>query len=584
MKMKKSKEKRIIALVLSMLLVFTLFTGCSGSSNQTSGSDTQSSSKVEESTAEVKESTTDSNEAEGPVMPELPNNTLSITVNAPNWGTDPMNTKMMSVWHEKMEEYLGITLDITWNHRPNYQEQEKVLIQAGDIGDVATYMQGSYINDFGADGMVLNIMDYWDYMTYYPEYVAQTHGGMEYTLTESGASYYFMNGYYNPENVTGAQSFTSFAYRFDILKEHNLTPATTLDEFTNLCADIQALIDSGDIDANYVMHNSSKDYTFYRGFVGIFHTWDTTYWNGSEWAFGPIEDNFREMLQYLNSLYEAGYIDPEFGTDTADLCNEKSINNGQVIVPTLWSGMAGVWNQQKTDENMEWGLAYLPEHPDYGTAWKWGSRQGNKSIANSTIGIIINTETEYPEWIVKMIDYQYSDEMVVTMNWGIEGESFHIDADGNRYFDEQFTEAEDQYSALAEYGLTAGGGSRPGIAPIPGMFDADTAGQSSEPWWSPADGYYTGRYWVESSRLGGPESISPYDRPAVTRLSESENTARAEMSTSCQLYAREQGLKFINGELDINDDAVWESYVAGVKSQAADFDGIFAVMNEKAIK
>ena len=60
--------------------------------------------------------------------------------------------------------------------------------------------------------------------------------------------------------------------------------------------------------------NSTKDYSLYRGFVGIFHTWDVLYYNGSEWVFGPLEDNFREMLKYLNGLYEAGYIDPEFGT------------------------------------------------------------------------------------------------------------------------------------------------------------------------------------------------------------------------------------------------------------------------------
>ena len=39
--------------------------------------------------------------------------------------------------------------------------------------------------------------------------------------------------------------------------------------------------------------------------------------------------------------------------------------------------------------------------------------------------------------------------------------------------------------------------------------------------------------------------------------------------------------QFITGEMDINDDAAWEAYVAGVKSQTEDFDGFFKTLNAK---
>lgn len=573
-----NKVKKIIALALCTVMTATLLAGC--------GASPASSTATPSSGASTAASGTASAPAGGPTMPELPNNTLSITVNGANFGTDAQTTEIQKLWQEKMEAYLGIKLDITWNYTAwaDFRETEKVLIQTGDIGDVSAYSQNTYINEFGADGMVLNLMDYWDYMTYYPEYVEQTNGGKEFILTEDGASYYFMVGTNNPDNIMGAQSFTSFAYRFDLLKEHNLTPATTLDEFTKLCADLQALIDEGKIDAKYVMSNTDKNYAFYRGFVGIFHTWDTTYWNGSEWAFGPIEDNFREMLKYLSGLYESGYIDPEFSTDTADLCNEKALNNGMLIAPTLWSGAAGTWNRQKIDEKMEWGLGFLPKNDTYGTPWKWGSQQDGKFISSNVMGTIINAETKYPEWIVKMIDYQYSDEMVMLMNWGVEGDSFTTDADGKRVYNERFTTSEDQYSELAKYGITAGGGSRPGIQFSPLMFDANTAGQAPEPWWAADKGFYEGSYWIESDRIGGADSVAPYDRSPVTRLSDTESTARAEMTTACELYAKEQSLKFIVGEMDINDDAAWEAYVSGVKSQAADFDGILTTMNSKVVK
>ncbi len=521
--------------------------------------------------------------AEAPAMPALPDNTLKITVNIPLFNYEAKGTPIQAKWEEMMEAYLGIKLDITYNETPwtDYRNNEKVLIQAGEIPDAATYSQNTFINEFGEDGLVLDLTQYWDYMTYYPQYVEATNGGMDYVTNEDGTSYYFMDGYYNPNDITGAQSFTSFAYRFDLLKKYDLAPATTIEEFDKLCADIKALIDSGEIDAKYVLHNSTKDYAFYRGFVGIFHTWDTTYWNGEKWSFGPIEDNFREMLGYLNGLYTLGYMDPEFATDTSDMVLNKALNDGMAIVPTLWSGMPRTWNLQKTNPDMEWGLAFLPKNETYGTPWKWGSRQTGKSVSNS-MGIIINASTKYPEWIVKMIDYQYSDEIVNMMNWGLEGEHCTIDADGQYQFTDLIATADDPTATAGQLGIMSASACRPGIPFVPQLFDAAASLMAKEPWWNPEEGYYTGQYWIESGKIGGEESVSPYDRPPVVRLSAAEATARAEMTNACELYAREQALKFITGELDVKDDAAWASYIAAVKSQVADFDGVLATLQAKS--
>lgn len=573
------KTSKLLALTMALLMALSALAGCGNGREESSSSKASSEASSEKNSAT--ESKTDTKEQ---VMPELPDNTLKLEVRAPNFGTSAEGTLIQQKWQEEMEKYLGIKLDISYNYSPwqDYRDSEKVLIQAGDIPDVATYSQGTYINEFGADGLVLDVWKYKDYMTYYPKYVEATNGGEAYITNEDGTSYYFFDGYYNPDDLTGAQSFTSFAYRFDILKANNLQPATTLDEFTKLCADIKSLIDSGKIDAQYVMHNTDKNYAFYRGFVGIFHTWDTTYWNGEEWSFGPIENNFREMLKYLNTLYQAGYIDPEFGTDTGDMSTQKALNNGYVIAPTLWSGMARSWNNQKTNADMEWGLAYLPENSEYGTPWKWGSKQDGYSLSNS-MGIIINSDTEYPEWVVKLIDYQYSDEMVEMMNWGIEGETYTEGADGKKTFVESIITAEDPVQEAANLGIMSSAACRTGIPFTPQEFNAANAMIPTEQWWNAADGYYDGQYWIESGRLGGEDSVSPFDRPPVVRLTDAESTEKAEMTSSCENYAKEQSFKFITGELDINDDAAWQTYIAGVKSQVSDFDGILETLQSKSV-
>lgn len=346
--------KKFFALLLIFTMAISMLSGCASKNEdkEIAGGDNS------EDTTQAEESVDATGEVGGLNFPELPDNTLSITVAIPNFGTTPEGTLVQVKWQEMMEAYLGCKLDITWSMTPwaDFRENEKVLLQSGDITDVATYSQGIYVNEFGSDEIVLDILKYKDYLQYYPEFVKETNGGESFAYNADGTAYYFMDGFDNPENLTGAQSFTAFAYRFDILDKFGLKPATTLEEFTKLCADIKVLIDESKIDEKYVMTNSDKNYAFYRGFVGIFHTWDSTYWNGKEWSFGPIEDNFREMLKYLNTLYDAGYIDPEFATDDGTACTEKAVTGNNVIIPTLWAGMPRVWNTQTTIEGMNWGL------------------------------------------------------------------------------------------------------------------------------------------------------------------------------------------------------------------------------------
>lgn len=534
------------------------------------------------------ESTATTAASNGIELPELPDGTLSLEVSIADYQQSSEETMIQELWQQKMEEYLGCKLDITWTRTPatDYAENELVVLQSGRVPDVATVTKGSAVNEYGEDGTLLNLADYMDYMVYYPEYMDQTSGGADFAKNEDGSMYYFMDGFYNEDDIQGAQSFTAFAYRFDLLRENGWEPATTLDEFTQLCADMQAKIDDGSLDLDYVIINNTKDYSLYRGFVGIFHTWDCLYYNGEEWVFGPIEDNFREMLKYLNGLYEAGYVDPEFATADFNAGQTKATTGVGGICPTLWAGSVASWNTAKTDETMEWGLAYLPENTEYGTAWKWGSRQAGKSL-NSSMGIYISAETEYPEYVVAMIDYQYSDEMVELLNWGVEGETYNVVDDEKVYIDE-ITTAESPATKSAEYGLMASSVCRTGIPFVPLDFNAMLDLSSlPEPWWNAENGYYEGKYWVESSVNGGEDSVAPYDRAPVTYLSAEESTSKAQLGYGgvCETRVKELALQFIVGEKDIEDDAAWESYIEDIKSQTDDdFDGILEMLNEKTVK
>lgn len=522
----------------------------------------------------------------GITLPELEGGVLYVDANIADFNQSSEGTMVQDLWEQAVEHYLGVDVEVTFNRTAwaDYRNNELTLLAAGDVADVNTYSQGTAIQEYGEDGIVLNLSDYSDYINYYWQYVEGHPNGENVAKNADGSMYYFMDALNNEDDIMGAQSFTAFAYRFDVLQANDLTPATTLDEFTQLCADLKAKIDDGSVDADYVIMNSTKDYAFYRGFVGIFHTWDTLYWNGTEWAFGPVEDNFREMLKYLNTLYEAGYIDPEFATADTESANEKAATGTALICPTLWSGSANSWNTAATEESgIQWGLSYLPTNETYGTAWKWGSKLPGKSL-NTNMGIYLSASCENPEYLVALIDYQYSDELNNLMNWGVEGVTYETADDGSKSYVSSILDADSPATASADYGLMASAVCRTGIPFCPQNFTAMVqVASTEEPWWAADEGYYSGKYWIESNRIGGEDSVSPYDRPATLNLDADQATAKSQLTSACETYAKEEALKFITGEYDVEDDGAWESYVAGVKSQTDDdFDETIQMLNDNS--
>jgi ABC-type sugar transport system, periplasmic component len=566
-------KKRLLGLLLTTVMVTSLLAGCTKNES------------VKETDAPTTEATTNAATdaaVENNGMSELKDNTLSFTVSIPTFGKDTEGLAVQEKWQEMMEEYLGCKLDITWSYVPwaDYQQNEEVILASGNLPDVFTYSKRDAINVYGVDGQVLNIAEYEDMLTYYSRFIEGTVGGKDAAYNEDGSAYYFKDGMYNAAGLTGGQSFASFAYRFDVLQEHGLEPATTLEEFDALCAALYELYPD-----TYVMGNTDKNYAFYRGFTGIFHTSETLYWNGNEWAYGPVEDNFREALKYINSLYEKGYIDPEFATADSDAATEKATTGKFLMSPTLWSGMARHWNVNvRIDDSFEWGLAYLPENPDMGTPWKWGSRLDGSYLVSNGLGIGISANAPNADWLVKLVDYQYSPEMIEMLNWGIEGVTYTKSADGQKQFDADIMALDDPVSELSNYGVMSTSVSRTGIPFVPQDFEAVVQQLKGEPWWTPTDGYVEGQYWEMSAKLGGPDSIHPQDLAPVTFLSPEEAARRADITAACGELAREWSVRFITGELDINSDADWDTYVNTVKYAVDDFDGIIQMLNDNVAR
>ena len=561
------KKRKIPAIILAFALIAGSAAGCT-KDGAASSPPPVASGAASESSGET-------------TMPELPNNTLSITIARPQFTEAAEGKPVQNMWNEMMAEYLGCKLDITWEETlwADYLNNQATQMASGTFADAIPF--GTNIKDlpnqYGSDGMLVDIAQYKDLLVNYQKFIDGTPGGEKAIYNEDGTSYAFFEGYVNENNIQGAQSFTSFAYRFDLLQENNLTPATTLDEYTALCRKLKELYPNA-----YPIGNS-KDYPLYRGLVGIFHTWDTLYWNGSEWKYGPTEDSFRDILIYLNGLYQEGLIDPEFATDTGDQMKAKAITDRILTLPTTWAGNPAAWNKaaKEAGDNVLWGNAYLPSLDGKTVSWKWGSKLPGYTLSKN-FGIMINSAFAYPEWIIKMIDYQYSDEMVDMMNWGVEDETYVIKEDGSKDYSEEVYSQKDPDLYMGQYGSTSIGYSRCGIVFAPQVFEPIPLLSDKEPWWDKEDGYTEGTYWIMSDTYGGKDSVAPTDRAPYYTLTADESQLRANAVTAYETISKEWGIKFIVGkEADPNNDADWQTYLNTLSSSGVDMEGTIKILNEK---
>lgn len=156
--------------------------------------------------------------------------------------------------------------------------------------------------------------------------------------------------------------------------------------------------------------------------VQIFGTGLNSYYNHEmdAYSFGPMEDNFYKMVEWLNKFYEEGLINKDIFTMSDDVYSElQASDKGYFFMDNMasimWAGPEGA----------DWQVILPPEIDGkryYGTI--------NKGSVDYTQLWTIPAQTENIDAVAKLIDYAYSDEGIETWIWGEEGYTFTKDEEG----------------------------------------------------------------------------------------------------------------------------------------------------------
>lgn len=411
--------KRYVVLVLVFVLTLSMMAGCAQSGakqNENSANSTQSQNQEE------------TKQKGSPTV-------LSMMIEShASWPYNPD-------WYvfDLIEEELNIKFDVTTVIGGNYDEKLNITLASGNLPDIIHVMgRPVKINKYGSDGALLDLQPHIDKMPNFKKFLEENPMRHQTYMNADGQLFAFP-----PGQGAGETNRRGWLYRRDIFEKHNIEIPTTSDELYQVLVKLKEL------------YPESYPYTWRGGLstqIEMFtRLWGSGYkayfdHDAKEWKYGPVEDDFKEMVMYVNKLYKEGLIPPDILTlDTGAWQN--LVSTDKVFITTDYLTRIDTFNNTMRQENPEFTIAYMPPVAC--------GPNGERKFTYSTIvsnALAVSATNKNLDATFKLFDFYYSDEGIDLLSWGREGETYDV-VNGKR----TFRDCEAISDIRNKYGLTTYG-------------------------------------------------------------------------------------------------------------------------------
>ena len=514
----------------------------------------------------------------------------TVTVLQPIYNNyDPSDTPIHKEFLAKLNEYLGTPVNLDFTYYANgeeYSQKLNMAINAADLTWDIIYLTGlsggdgtfqgsaSLRNGYGQDGYFINIMDHKDIMPNVMKRIEECGTLFNYMYDDNGDLYYI-------PTFTECQGGTLDAGRRGpiidqtVFDENGIPYPTTLDELYEAARQLKEIYPSS---VPIISMSSGAQYAVARLDEMAFATRGTGQlgFDGTQYVVEAISDEFRSMLHYGNKLYEQGLIAPDYAAWDGDMFTAATKNGESFIFLNMWSNIMPDGTLANTSYGVDGhtyiNIAYALAMNEGG--W-WEMRGSMKDIAaQPNDSVVINASARDVELCCKIVDYLYSEECHNLLALGIQGESWDYDEAGTKVFIGDYlnvsgtTAEENPRIAL---GLQINGSCSSGI--LTNFSVANTKGLDVKmPFLMPdrtiewENSYVFGRdHWTYDNME--PENCVDVSLPSVTT---DEYAEISEIGSVLWTYVQESMAKFYQGELDVDDDDVWNKYVEQCKAYGSE--------------
>lgn len=404
------KLKRILAMFIVMSMLAVSFVGCTKDTGDKQGQITDGGKKEE-------------TQLEGSLITEKPT-TFTIFLNFNNM---PFNPEWR-VWQE-IAKRTNIHLEgVISQSNSNEQEAFNLMVSSGKLADIIGYVDASELEKLGRDGGILPLNDL--IKEHAPHIQALLDSDERFRQTAVSLD---GNIYQIPKN----QNLLTAEFwwiRQDWLNKLNLKAPTTVDEVYNVLTAFRNEDPNGNGQKDEIPLFDRAGHKMPDEFL---YFWDTStefYPRDGKMTFEPMEENFKTGVRNIVKWYKEGLIDPEIftrGPKSRDILLSGNLGGMTHDWPS-----AGDYNATLPESipNFEM-VAIAPPADQHGVVKE-------RTMRYPGVGWSISSQCKDPVTVIKFMDFFFTEEGSDLMNWGIEGETYVVNADGTKSYTDTVMKSE----------------------------------------------------------------------------------------------------------------------------------------------
>ena len=558
------KRNRLLAVALCLSILIAILSGCGGTA--ASSAPTAEESQTEAASAPAEESAAEQAPAEAPTAEEtdsieepeqtgsgeeteeapvyekvevaLPitegGETISMYLLLPPFITAMVSSPTDLTVLGQLQERSGLTFDVTVGNYLDGQTDVNLLCAGGTYPDIINHadLYASGIDAAVNEEIIIDLKD--KILNDMPNTLASLKAYdvdvIKQITTDSGYIAYFPEVYMEPY----VDNF-AITVRKDLMEENDLEIPETYDELHDVLTALR--------DASGMQFGLNKD-GFEQTLLAGYNVKPGGNMSGlivvdGEVRYSGVEDGMYEYLQMVRDWFAEGLIYSDFVSYESFM-----LNNAMTAGNTLFGN--GGSNAQTMQEASVNGIELMAIPYPKKNAGDEIKVYGQGTIVRSNAwSVSTQCSEENLDLICQLVDYIFSDEGTLLFNYGLEGEAFEFDANG----DPQWTDLILSYPG----GTTTAGMIYATATPaeyLPGVFDSHKFDY----------GYTEDMLAIEEMIVTA--STGEYDYPigADYRISSDDLLTAAGLFSDLSTYVSTTILSWIHGQTELNDDT-WQAYV-----------------------
>lgn len=317
-------------------------------------------------------------------------------------------------WIQEITKKTGIRFK--WEQAPadgnQYKEKFNIMLTSGDIPDLMCSSDKTILNRGGVSGIFEPLNEYID--KYMPNVKAKLEEKPEVrkAITNYDGNIYFL------ARITAVKPLNILIVRKDWLDKLGLKIPTDAQEMYNVLKAFKENDPNGNGEADEIPFTCRGKLASLNPFIECFGLYGKSpfFVENGEVKFTYTDSRYKKALEYLNKLYKEKLIDNEYLTNDQNIWESRLTNGISGMTYDVFIRVDYLNNL--IGENVFTGMIPL-KGPD----GKAVTQEQQNPIG---VGTSVSSKSKFKVEIAKFFNWMYSEEGILTTNFGVEGLTYEI--------------------------------------------------------------------------------------------------------------------------------------------------------------